>query len=228
MIFLLLRSIADDIELHFLKGIVMALGVVCLLSLIIFLIFQVRKVRKILTKILLCILCVILVPQVFATATFVEFNDRTIVPEQIGILTKDIPVINDMIIEGGDGFTLTDLPPSGTCTRGDYAIEQIDNELRKRLEEEIDLDCNSYTYLFVRGYNNVNLCYTIWCNGISWYLGMKGYYCSFEEARICPASNSSYNPDVIYVFRFPKKYIQTYRSEIQSGHIKYLLISIAW
>lgn len=44
MIFLLLKSIADDIELHFLKGIVMALGVVCLLSLIIFLIFQVRTV----------------------------------------------------------------------------------------------------------------------------------------------------------------------------------------
>lgn len=228
MIFLALKSIADSIESHFIKGFVMALGVISLLALIIVIIIRVFKSRKTITKFLLCMLCVLLVPQVFAIATFVEFKDRTIVPEQIGILTNDVQILNDMIIEESAGFTLTDLPPSGTCARGDYAIEQIDNQLRNRLEKEFDFDFHSYTYLFVRGINNVNLSYSIWCNGLSWYLGLKGYYCSFEEARINPASNSSYNPNHIYVFRFPKKYIQTNKSELQSGYIKYLLTSIAW
>ncbi len=228
MIFLGFRSIAECIESHFFKGFVMALGVICIIALMVYLIIRILRSKKSITKLLLCVVCVCLLPQVFATASFAEFMDKTIIPEQIGILPDDLQNINDLFIKESNGFTLTDLPPSGTCARGDYAIDQMDNTLRKCLEEELDLDCHTYTYLFVRGYNSVSLRYSIWCNGLSWYLGPKGYYCSYEEAEICPVSNSSGDPNVIYVFRFPQKYIQTYKGDIQSGYIKYLAISVAW
>ena len=228
MIFLVVKAIAETMASHFARGATMLAGIIALLIIITVLIVRILHTKKAVSKVILSLLCILLLPQVFAMATFVEFKDRTIVPEQISAITDNTEVLEAMLVEGKGGFTLTDQPPKGTCTAGDYAIEQLDDSLLAQLRQNVEIDCSKYTYLFVQGEDQVSLNYTVWCNGLSWYLGSKGFYRSFEEAELRSPPTNPGNSDTIYVYRFPKEYIQLSSLGYASGYVKYFFITFLW
>ena len=228
MIFFIFKGIADLFESHFSRGLIMSDGVLSIVALFVFLTRTAFCMKKRFLRFLSILFCVLLLPQVFAMASFVEFRDKSITPELLGVWEGETVVLENMLVPGKDGFILTDLPPAGTCTRGDYALEELDSATQNMVLRQFPLDCETYSYLFVRGMNKVIIQYTTWCNGLSWYLGAKGFYRSFEGAGLQPCADSSGNPEAIYVFRFRKQYIQLSELPFPSGKIDYLFFHSVW
>ena len=183
---------------------------------------------RILLIIWICFLIFVISPQLFSAISFIEWERKSCEPEYIGRIEEDDIQLDEYFVNGKGGFILTDSPPEGTCGWGDMPIELLPKETVSFLDEEFHLDCEHYSYLFTCGIQYPKIEYSAWSEGNSWYLGLKGYWRSYENATLCSCGAELQNDTTIYVFRLPKKYIALRNDLTLSGSISYFFVSIDW
>lgn len=227
MLFVILLVLTDGFTQRSDKSNIM---LIAMISLIVILIgtawFVLRKRRKWMFVAWIALLLVLL-PQIFAFSTLLEWSNQIIEPEFVGKLEINQESFTNYFVEGKNGFTLTDTPPDGTCGWGDIPLEKLPSDLGAKLMADYQLDCEQYTYLFTRGIRNPQLEYSVWSNG-TWYLGVKGFWRSIDDAKIIYVDDQEQDDTAIYLFRFPRKYIALRNEPIDTGGVSFFLIKLTW
>ena len=217
MIFLLFLFIAASCESRTAKNICMLICVGVIIFILVRIFKRFRKTNNIGIKILLSILSVCLLLDAFASLLKIEWKVQTVTPELIGSYSEGTEVLDPLFVRGVGAFTLTDSPPFGTCTSGDLSKSKFEERVQGTVFATIPFDFERYTYVFVRGSDQIQISYSFWNEYSSWYLGLKGFYRSTFSASLTSVREGS--ASTVYAFRFPKQYIAF--SDYPAGGVTY-------
>lgn len=227
MLFIFLWSLVDDSASRADKSYFMLAAMLILIGILLGTAWLVWKKRRKWMVAAWIVLLLLYLPQIFAFSTFLEWEDQSIVPEYLGQLDVEPNAFTDCFVKGKNGFTLTGTPPDGTCGWGDMPLERLPSGLAEQLKRSYQIDCEQYSYLITRGIRNPRLEYSVWSNG-AWYLGPKGFWRSFDEAKLLPLGNTSKEDSNLYIFRFPRKYIALRSEPYETGSMTYFYITLSW
>lgn len=227
MLFLFLWSLVDDSAPRADKSYFMLAAMLVLIGILLWTAWLVWKKRGKWMIAAWFALFLLALPQIFAFSTFLEWEDQSVAPEYLGRLDLEPSAFAEYFPEGENGFTLTGTPPSGTCGWGDVPLEKLPSELAEQLKRSYQIDCEQYSYLITRGVRNPRLEYSVWSNG-AWYLGPKGFWRSFDGAKLLPSGDFPREDDPLYIFRFPRKYLALRSEPIESGSLTYFFVQVSW
>ena len=207
MIFLLFVYISNAFESHIAKNICMVFCLGVLAYAIIILQKHIRNTNHKVIAVLLVVTSLWLLIESFASLLKIEWKQHEITPELIGSFSdsSETDVLEPLFVRNIDAFTLTDVPPHGTCASGDQNRFAFEAAVQEKAFSDVSFDFGKYSYVFVRGSDSVQISYSFWGDNSCWYLGLNGFYRSAFDAKLTRLHNC--DDSTVYLFRFQKEYV---------------------